>query len=169
MMNTWAAKNPEKWREYKRKWQAENRDKQAAYRRDWNERNPNYYTENKDRIAKRASEYWSGHKHDMVERELLRAAKRRAKDRGVEFSITLEDIVVPNICPLLGIPLKKGDVKAGPNSPSLDRKNNDLGYVKGNVWVISRRANIAKNDLSLAELELLVANLRHTLLEGARP
>ncbi len=169
MSNVWAAKNPDKWRKYKRKWQAENRDKQAVYRRNWNERNPNYYADNKDCIAKRASDYWNSRKHDLVERELLRAAKRRAKDRGVEFSITLEDVVVPDICPLLGVPLRKCDLRAGPNSPSLDRKNNNLGYIKGNVWVISRRANIAKSDLSLGELELLVANLRHTLLEGAQP
>ena len=35
-----------------------------------------------------------------------------------------------------------------------------LGYVKGNVWVISWRANHIKCNASLAELEKLVIALR---------
>jgi hypothetical protein len=36
----------------------------------------------------------------------------------------------------------------------------EKGYIKGNVWVISNRANTLKNDASLQELELLVENLK---------
>ena len=35
-----------------------------------------------------------------------------------------------------------------------------LGYTKGNVWIVSRRANMIKSDATLEELELLVNNLR---------
>lgn len=31
---------------------------------------------------------------------------------------------------------------------------------KGNVWIVSRRANMIKSDATLEELELLVNNLR---------
>lgn len=49
------------------------------------------------------------------------------------------------------------------NSPTIDRINPKLGYIKGNVWVISNKANRFKNDATLEELELLVANLRRKL------
>jgi hypothetical protein len=47
------------------------------------------------------------------------------------------------------------------NSPSLDRKNSLLGYTKENTWVISYKANAAKSNCTLNELELLVKNLRN--------
>jgi hypothetical protein len=46
------------------------------------------------------------------------------------------------------------------NSYSLDRIDSNKGYVKGNVWVISRRANVIKNNATLEELELLTNNLK---------
>jgi hypothetical protein len=82
---------------------------------------------------------------------MLGRAKYRAKQKGLDFNITKEDIVIPDICPLLGTPMK---------SPSLDRIDPTKGYIKGNVWVISNRANTLKNDASLQELELLVENLK---------
>ena len=77
-------------------------------------------------------------------------AKYRAKQKGREFTITKEDIVIPDICPLLGTPIQ---------SPSLDRIDSSKGYIKGNVWVISNRANTLKNDATLTELKTLVENL----------
>jgi hypothetical protein len=65
--------------------------------------------------------------------------------------ITKEDIVIPDTCPLLGTPME---------SPSLDRIDSTKGYVKGNVWVISNRANTLKNDATLTELKTLVENLQ---------
>jgi hypothetical protein len=78
-------------------------------------------------------------------------AKARAKKQGLPFTITVEDVkaVWPKDgkCPVLGIPLftNKGKVP-GPNSPSLDRVIPDLGYVKGNIAVISMKANLIKQD-----------------------
>lgn len=60
---------------------------------------------------------------------------------------------------MLGIPLFKSG-KTSANSPTLDRKNSALGYTKDNVWVISHRANSAKSNLTIDELELLTKNLR---------
>jgi hypothetical protein len=78
-------------------------------------------------------------------------AKYRAKQKGLDFNITKEDIVIPDTCPLLGTPME---------SPSLDRINPSKGYIKGNVWVISNRANTLKNDATLTELKTLVENLQ---------
>jgi hypothetical protein len=72
------------------------------------------------------------------------------------------DITIPDVCPLLGIPisLETGD-KRSPHNPSLDRIDPDpsIGYVRGNVQVISARANWLKADATLQELKTLVENL----------
>ena len=94
------------------------------------------------------------------ERQILWSARARAKKRGLEFNLTVEDIMIPAVCPVLGIPiihyLGDGDGARRPESPSLDRINNDLGYVQGNVIVISWRANRLKNDASIEELRAIV-------------
>jgi hypothetical protein len=87
------------------------------------------------------------------------AAKKRAKKFGLEFSIKLEDIVIPEYCPLLGIKLKPHDGMHNPGSPSVDRFRSEGGYTPDNVWVISHRANWIKNNASVEELKCLVSNL----------
>jgi hypothetical protein len=68
-----------------------------------------------------------------------------------------KDVSVPDVCPVLGIPLKVVSGKGfTDNSPSLDRIVPSLGYVPGNVVVISMRANRIKSDASLAELKKIV-------------
>lgn len=94
---------------------------------------------------------------------LLRTAKQRAKMKGLEFSITEHDLYLPDTCPLLGIPLKSAWGKATPDSYSIDRIDSSKGYIPGNVWIISKRANMIKSDATLGELELLVTNLRNYL------
>ena len=94
---------------------------------------------------------------------MLIHARKRAKEKNFDFDIELSDIIIPEICPLLNIPLYVSDIKLGANSPSLDRIDSAKGYVKGNVMVISYSANRAKGNLSLIELELLVNNLRRVL------
>lgn len=91
--------------------------------------------------------------------EMLAQARKRAKAKGIDFSISKEDIFIPTHCPVLLIPLIPGTGKFGParGSPSLDRIDDSLGYVKGNVQVISHKANTAKNNLSPSDL-LKMAN-----------
>lgn len=89
---------------------------------------------------------------------MLESARHRAKKRGIEFSITTDDIVIPERCPLLGIPLLRHTGYRSDSNPSLDRIDNSKGYVPGNVQVISLRANRLKSDATLAELiQLTVA------------
>lgn len=94
---------------------------------------------------------------------LLSGARQRAKKKGIEFSITHEDITIPEVCPVLGIELRPTRERyAGfrDNSPSLDRIDNSKGYVPGNVMVISMRANSIKRDATLEELEKIVEFLK---------
>ena len=87
-------------------------------------------------------------------------AQHRAKRKGIPFSITIDDIIIPETCPLLGIPLVSTNNKRDPRNPSLDQKVPGKGYTLDNIWVISSRANWIKCDASLQELELLVENLK---------
>lgn len=91
---------------------------------------------------------------------LLKSAKQRAKAEGIAFDLCEEDIYVPMICPALGVPIKYGGKFAGPNSPSLDRAVPKLGYVSGNVFVISFRANAIKNDAYAYEMEKIARYAR---------
>jgi hypothetical protein len=88
-----------------------------------------------------------------VRPHLLRQARQRAAKLGIDFDLTLADIVVPERCPALGVELSVGKRHARPHSPSLDRIDPSLGYVRGNVVVVSHRANSIKNDASIDELK----------------
>lgn len=83
-------------------------------------------------------------------------AKKRAKAKGLPFTITPTDVAIPVNCPLLGIELQRGIGCLGPASPSLDRIDPRRGYVPGNVWVISHRANAIKNDATLEEMRRIL-------------
>lgn len=102
---------------------------------------------------------------------MLWMAKNRSFKKGLDFNIDESDVFIPEICPVLGIPLKSQNGKASDNSPSLDRIDSKKGYVKGNVIVVSRRANMLKNDATLEEMGKIYnfyKNLyvQHELKEG---
>lgn len=98
------------------------------------------------------------------EAKMLYSARKRARERDVSFDLSIVDIVIPELCPVLGIALepRRGASEKGPadNSPTLDRIVPELGYVPGNVQVISWRANKIKSDASLRELEAIVEWIR---------
>jgi len=86
--------------------------------------------------------------------KMWEGSKKRAKEDGTIFTLTLEDIPeIPERCPVLGI-LIVSNTKAGPldSSPSLDRIIPELGYAKGNVRIISNRANRLRSDGTAEEL-----------------
>jgi hypothetical protein len=88
---------------------------------------------------------------------MWRRVKRRAKESGTIFDLSISDINIPEFCPVLGIKLERGIGKSSASSPSLDRIKPSLGYVRGNVHVISQKANLIKNDATPEEL-MKVAN-----------
>ena len=83
-------------------------------------------------------------------------AKVRCKENGREFNISVEDIIIPDKCPILGLDLNMNSGKSGAyrNSPSLDRKDNSKGYTKDNIQVISQLANAMKCHATKEELIL---------------
>ena len=89
---------------------------------------------------------------------ILANARRRAKILNLPFTITKEDLVIPDVCPILEIPILIGKQNYG-NSPSLDKKIPELGYVKGNIRIISMKANLMKNNATLQELTKFSENI----------
>jgi len=85
---------------------------------------------------------------------LVQQAKNRAKQKGIPFNITVDDIEVVKVCPYLGIELKQNLDAKGPshNSPTIDRIVPEKGYVKGNVQLMSHKANAMKYNASIDEL-----------------
>ena len=116
----------------------------------------------KERQAEFLREWEREKRKNNPEYYLWKAAKRRARTKGLDFDIEVSDIIIPQLCPLLNIPIihEVGKGYRNPHSPSLDRIKNHLGYVKGNILVVSWRANFIKGDASIAELELLLTNLK---------
>ena len=90
---------------------------------------------------------------------MLREAKRRARRKNIPFDLRLFDIHIPTTCPVLGIPIFVSGGVVTQNSPSIDRIVPCLGYVRGNVRVISFRANSLKQDATCEELQLVLADL----------
>jgi hypothetical protein len=88
--------------------------------------------------------------------KLLKDARHRASKQGVPFDLTVDDIVIPDTCPVLGIPLFKSAGRATDNSPSLDKIIPAAGYVRGNIVVVSLKANRMKSDGTLEDLRALV-------------
>lgn len=82
---------------------------------------------------------------------LLRQIKLRAKRLGIKFNLTIDDIIIPARCPVLGIVLKRGEGHSCDSSPTVDRVNAKCGYVKGNVAIISRKANSLKGHATAAQ------------------
>lgn len=98
------------------------------------------------------------------EKKLLDRARERAREKNLPFKISVNDIIIPEYCPIFGTELIKDLNKASPShSPSLDRIIPHLGYIPENIWVISLRANKIKNDASLEELRLILLALEKKL------
>lgn len=85
------------------------------------------------------------------EKYMLAALKTRCKLLSIPFNLTLEDVLIPKKCPLLGVNItnKAGRFKY---NPSFDRINPKKGYIKGNVQIISDLANRMKQDASKKDL-----------------
>lgn len=87
--------------------------------------------------------------------ELLRSARKRARKKGLDLSINLDDIVIPTHCPVLGIPLvpsPPGVRSACDNSPTIDRIDSSKGYIPSNILIVSWKANRIKTNATPDEL-----------------
>lgn len=116
----------------------------------------------KKRRKQRNKEKWAKDPVNKVN-FLISKAKSRAKKKSLDFSITIEDIYIPTHCPLLEIEICYCNDGLKENSPSLDRIDPTMGYVPGNVWVVSHRANTMKSDATAEQVFMLAKNLKRRL------
>lgn len=119
-------------------WRQQNPEKAAKVRK-------NYYLNNTTKVLA-ANEKW---KKEHPEYYLWHSARQRAKVKGLEFNIDLNDVIIPTHCPVLLVPLVWKDKEF---APSLDRIDNSKGYIKNNIQVISKKANRMKNNATEQEL-----------------
>ena len=101
-------------------------------------------------------EYMRNHRENNWNKYLLYAARKRDKTLSLPFDIDHSDIIIPELCPILHIPIFKGSGKLCDNSPSIDKIDPNLGYVKGNVRVISFKANKYKSDMTRETIQALL-------------
>jgi hypothetical protein len=117
-----------------------------------------YYKNNKDKYKKAILKFYN---NDVVKYILYRT-KSTSKNRNIEFNITEEDIIIPDVCPYLGIQINN-QVMIGhgrhPDAPSLDRIDSSKGYIKGNVQVISDLANRMKQNATSEQLVTFAHNI----------
>lgn len=118
---------------------------------------------NKDRVKTNSNKRYQIRKNPVS--YMLWSIKAKAKKKGIPFDLCHDDILIPDTCPIFGIPLRISDGHSSHYSPSVDRIVPENGYVKGNIQIISNKANTIKNDASLEELEKLVDYLRRVTMQ----
>lgn len=94
-------------------------------------------------------------------KKLFWSARSRAKVKGLFFNLDLDDVIIPKKCPLLNIDLCRGVNRVADTSPTLDRIRPEYGYIKGNVLIISQRANRIKNNSNSVELRKIADALEY--------
>ena len=155
----WREKNKAKSNQHALDWYYRNREHAHAKAKVWRDAHKEhrleyqrrYQKKNRAHLADRARNYWMNN----PERRMVIAARKTAKSRCLSFDLTWQDITIPAVCPVLGIPIIKQRGSRTDNTPSLDRIIPEHGYVKGNVIIISWRANRLKQDASIDELRKL--------------
>ena len=137
-----------------KKWREENKEYLKEYRKE-------HYQKTKESQRERSLKYYHKNKEKTRTKRWLNQIKQRARKLQVPFNLTSEDLVLPDKCPILGIPLGTGNrhikskKKRSDNQPNVDRIIPEKGYVKGNINIISFRANRIKSDATLAELRAI--------------
>ena len=136
-------------KEYKEKNQEKIKQSYELRKKQYNDAKKEVYHNNETESREKLKKWY----RNNTRNRLYSSAKRRAKVKNLDFNIEKDDITIPDKCPILDINLVVGDEYAHDNSPSLDRIIPEKGYVKGNVIVISHKANSIKNNATIADLE----------------
>lgn len=155
-------KNREKLIENAKRWGRENKEKKHELSREWAKNNPEKMKIISQQNSRKRTENGKSltySRDNYITQRMLRCARSRAKQQNIPFDLTADDIIIPEFCPILGLKLEIASGKAEDNSPSLDKIIPSLGYVKGNICVISNRANRIKYNASLDELKKVVSFL----------
>ncbi len=143
----------------RREWGAKDR---AQNPEKWQNKSREYYKDNREHLSLLGKEWRDAEKESNPRATMIRRSRHRAKRMNVPFNLTVDDIVIPDMCPVLGIPLFFTVGSVQHNTPSIDRIDNTGGYTVGNIRVISTRANKLKNNATVTELELILEDLKES-------
>jgi hypothetical protein len=99
-----------------------------------------------------------------IPKKMIMRARKRARKHGFAFNVEPEDIVIPERCPVFDVVFSK---TYDDFYPSLDRKDSKFGYEKGNVAVISQKANRIKSDATIDELRMVLAYMKNKEVDYA--
>ena len=103
---------------------------------------------NKSEIREQRKKYCSTREARILRR--LAHLRSKCLQKNIEFNLSVEDVLVPSHCPVLGVELNFNS--HSPYCATVDRIKPELGYIKGNVVIVSKRANQIKSDASLEEM-----------------
>lgn len=95
-------------------------------------------------------------------------AKSRSAKAGLPFNIEISDCIAPPLCPICAREfVRSNDTqnRTRKASPSLDKVDPTLGYVKGNVLVVCLECNKRKQDNSPDGLRKLADKFEAALAE----
>jgi hypothetical protein len=97
----------------------------------------------------------------------LSHVRTRARKKNIPFNLTSAYVVsiAPTHCPVLGIPLQRSKTTGAPNSPSIDRIDPALGYVIGNIIIVSKLANQIKSNATPEQI-IMVGEFYKSLMEA---
>ncbi len=95
-----------------------------------------------------------------IQRHKFARKKAHATRIGYSWTIEFNDLEWPSHCPILGIELNYYAENREEGSPSFDRLDSSQGYDKGNVLIISWRANRIKNDGTIEDHEKIANFLK---------
>ncbi len=170
----WRQENPEKALQSCRNWRMNNLEHERTRGSQRYSKNPElelarskkWFADHPERTKELRQKAYHLYKNKDVpsnrrEAKLYSAAKKRATAKNWDFTIEVEDVIIPEFCPVLGIPLISKPVETGgrgnatDNSPSLDRIDSAKGYIKGNIAVISWKANAIKHNGTAEEHRLI--------------
>jgi hypothetical protein len=123
--------------------------------------------------SNKKKKYLSGNPAIEQTNKMFNQARIRAKNKNLPFDLDLEFIrsLITSHCPIFNLPLEWSLCRSklkGPldNSPSLDRIDPSKGYVKGNVWIISQKANRIKNNATHEELKLVTEAVGRAIVDS---
>lgn len=159
--------NPELKKERDRQDREKHLEKRKAHAKEYHEKNKEVIKEAKrrDRINnpdKYQIRYMNRKKKNPLNLVLI-GLKARAKKKGLECNIELADFELITHCPVLGFELDYFNEKQLYNSPSFDRIDPNKGYIKGNVRIISWRANNLKSNGTIEEFEQIIRYMKEHL------
>ena len=107
-----------------------------------------------DTILRKRGEYQCKAEKLFKAQKMYKWIKAKCRRDRIPFNLTVDYLIeiFPDECPVFKLPFYMDEHGYAALAPSVDKIEPELGYIEGNVQIISRKANMMKQDASLPEL-----------------